>query len=355
MGAPGLLAAPWLGQVAFSQTHELPSAGAVGDPLSYVNPEFRAGLSGRTQATSLDAKLLKMARATEENTTPSSLLAGVSEHFVPGSKGAPNVKLHVAGHSPGASKPAILHIHGGGYVLMSGAITQAEIELVNKLDCVVVSVEYRLAPETRFPGSLEDNYAALRWMNENAKHLGIDTTRIAVKGESAGGGHAAMITLAVRERKEFAFCQQILIYPMLDDRTGSARAEPPYLGYYVWTPQSNRFGWTSLLGVPAGSETVPIGSVPARAANLAELPPAFIGVGSIDLFAAEDVEYSRRLLEAGVPTELIVIPGGYHGFDIFCPDAPLSVQFKSMWIEALRRSFANGRTSSQPAKVGAER
>lgn len=230
---------------------------------------------------------------------------------------------------------------------MSGAITQAEIELVKKLDCVVVSVDYRLAPETKFPGSLEDNYAALRWMNENSKQLGIDPSRIAVKGESAGGGHAAMLTLAVRQRKEFAFCQQILIYPMLDDRTGSTRDVPPYIGHYMWTPQSNRFCWTSLLGIPAGSSTVPFNSVPARVEDLAGLPPAFIGVGSIDLFAPEDIEYSRRLLEAGIPTELMVIPGGYHGFDIFCPNVPLSVQFKSVWTDALRRSFAGDRASPQ--------
>jgi acetyl esterase/lipase len=196
---------------------------------------------------------------------------------------------------------------------------------------------------------MEDNYAALRWMNENAKQLGIDTSRIAVKGESAGGGHAAMLALEVRDRKEFTFCQQVLIYPMLDDRTGSTRNVPPYLGHYIWTPQSNRFGWTSLLGMPAGSKVVPPNSVPARVENLAGLPPAFIGVGSIDLFASEDVEYSRRLIEAGVPTELMVVSGGYHGFDIFCTDAPLSVQFKNASIEALRRAFASSPTSSQPS------
>lgn len=348
MGGSGLLLAPWLRQLAFSQTHEpAPPASAVADPLSYVNPEFRAGLTGRTTPMSLGAKLLQLERESEKNTPPRPLLPGVSEHLVPGSKGDPNIKLYVVGDSPGVSKPAVLHIHGGGYVLMNGAVTQSEIELVNKLDCVVVSVEYRLAPETRFPGSLEDNYAALRWMNENAKQLGIDTARIAVKGESAGGGHAAMLTLAVRERREFALCHQVLIYPELDDRTGSTRKVPPYIGYYVWTAQSNQFAWSSLLGIPAGSRTVPINSVPAREENLAGLPPAFIGVGSIDLFAPEDVEYSRRLLEAGVPTELMVVPGGYHGFDIFCPDAPLSVRFKTAWTEALRSSFASGRTSPQ--------
>ena len=345
--ASAFLAAPLLQKAVLTETHEAAYSNSVEDPLKYVNPEFRAPVAKLpSNVPSMDANLLQMARARTKSAPPLPLLPNVTEHIVPGSKGLADVKVYVVGDSPGASKPAVLHIHGGGYVVMSGAITEAELELVKKFDCVVVSVEYRLAPETRFPGSLEDNYAALRWMNENAKQLGIDTSRIAVKGESAGGGHAAMLTLEVRDRKEFSFCQQVLIYPMLDDRTGSTRSVPPYLGHYHWSPQSNQFGWSSLLGIPAGSKTVPLNSVPARVQNLAGLPPAFIGVGSIDLFAPEDMEYSRRLLEAGVPTELMVVPGGYHGFDIFCPDAPLTVQFESAWTQALRRAFTSGRTSS---------
>lgn len=347
-GASALFAAPWLEHVAFSETHESASSSSVKDPLSYVNPEFRAYLEKTPSATtSFDAKLLQMARAREKSMAPPPLLPGVTEHSVQGAKGSPNVRVFVIGDSPGASKPAILHIHGGGFVAGSGAITQDEADLVKKLDCVMVSVDYRLAPETRFPGSTEDNYAALRWMNENAKQLGIDPARIAAKGESAGGGLTAMLTLAVRERKEFTLCYQMLIYPMIDDRTGSTRKVPPYIGHYVWTPQSNQFGWSSLLGIPAGSKTVPINSVPARVQDLAGLPPAFIGVGSIDLFAPEDIDYSRRLLEAGVSTELMVVPGGYHGFDILNPDAPPSKEFESVWTQALRRAFASGPRASQ--------
>jgi acetyl esterase/lipase len=348
-GASALLAAPWLEKAVFSQTSVSTPAtpsNSVADPISYVNPQFRAPVAKfPPNLPSLDAKLLEMARARTKSMPPVPLLPGVTEHMVPGSKGAPDVKVYVVGDSPGASKPAILHIHGGGYVLLSGVITKDAVDLVKNLDCVMVSVEYRLAPETQFPGSLEDNYAALRWMNENAKQLGIDPSRIAVKGESAGGGHAAMITLAVRERKEFKFCHQVLIYPELDDRTGSTRKLPPYLGHYVWTAESNQFAWTSLLGIPAGSKTVPPNSVPARVENLEGLPPAFIGVGSIDLFAPEDIEYSRRLLDAGISTELVVVPGGYHGFDLLCPDAPLSVQFASVWTDSLRRAFASSSTS----------
>ncbi|MGO8793238.1 MAG: alpha/beta hydrolase fold domain-containing protein [Candidatus Sulfotelmatobacter sp.] len=210
-------------------------------------------------------------------------------------------------------------------------------------NCLVVSVDYRLAPETHFPGSLEDNYAALRWLYTNADTLGIDRKRIAIGGESAGGGHAAALAIAARDRKEFPILFQLLIYPMLDDRTGSTRPVPPGIGEFVWNATSNRFGWTSLLGVPAGSPTVPAGAVPARVENVAGLPPAFISVGAIDLFAGEDIEYGRRLLEAGVPTELHVIPGAYHGYNLLAPQTTVSAIHgivESRVISSLRQGLA---------------
>ena len=249
------------------------------------------------------------------------------------------MRVFIVGDAGGASKPAVLHIHGGGYVVGSAAESRRDLQdLATTHDCVAVSVDYRLAPETRFPGSLEDNYAALRWMHANAKDLGIDVKRVAIKGESAGGGHAAALAIAARDRGELPICLQVLIYPMLDDRTGSSRQLPEQFGQFVWKASDNRFGWTSLLGVPAGSPTVPANAVPARVANLAGLPPAFIGVGSIDLFAPEDVDYAQRLMAAGVQTELHVVPGAFHGFD-FVADVALSRQFTQAWNDALRRAF----------------
>ncbi len=213
-------------------------------------------------------------------------------------------------------------------------------KLALKHDCLVVTVDYRLAPETRFPGALEDNYAALRWLHEHAEELGVDRKRIAVMGESAGGGHAAALAIAARDRGEFPICQQILIYPMLDDRTGSSRQPAPWIGTFIWNRAANRFGWSSLLGVPAGSAKVPEGAVPARIGDLSGLPPAFIGVGSIDLFIDEDIDYARRLIDAGVATELRVVPGGYHGFDELAPAAPASVRFAEARDAAIARGFA---------------
>ncbi len=265
----------------------------------------------------------------------------VFQRTIPGPNGAPNVVVYIVGAARGMSKPAVLHFHGGGYISGSAADNRREMqELVLNHHCVAITVEYRLAPETTFAGSLEDNYAALAWLYANAEELGVDRTRIALKGESAGAGHAVALAIAARDRGEFPLCFQVLAYPMLDDRTGSSVPASPYSGRFIWTPEANRFGWTSLLGIPAGSAVTPPNSVPARVKDLSGLPPAWIGVGSIDLFASEDLQFARRLLEAGVSTELQLVPGAFHGFDRSVPQAPLSIAFSQAWNTALKRAFA---------------
>ena len=205
---------------------------------------------------------------------------------------------------------------------------------------MIVSVQYRLAPETRFPGPLEDAYAGLKWLHGNAAALGVDPGRIVVMGESAGGGLAAMLTIAARDRGEVPVAFQALIYPMLDDRTGSSRPVPPHIGQLIWTAESNRKGWQALLGRRPGAATQPEGAVPARVKNLKGLPPTFIGVGSIDLFVNEDVEFARRLIDADVPTELLVIPGAFHGFQLIVPRAAISQQFNAALDAALARALS---------------
>ncbi len=259
---------------------------------------------------------------------------------IPGPAGAPDVHVILVDANPGAkNRPVLVHTHGGGYVSANTMLYPFIQGIAHDCDCVAVSVDYRLAPETHYPGSLEDNYAALQWVYKNAASLGVDRQRIAVGGESAGGGHAAALALRARDRKEIPLLAQILLYPMLDDRTGSTRPVSPSMGHFIWTAQCNRFGWTSLLGVQAGSPSVPSGSVPARVANLSGLPPAWIGTGSIDLFADEGITYARRLMDAGVPTELAVYPGGYHAFDMLVPDAAISRRFTESWKSYLRRAF----------------
>jgi triacylglycerol lipase len=236
--------------------------------------------------------------------------------LAPGPKGAPDIEI-VFYRPRGATGalPCILHIHGGGYVTGEARANEAiHRPLAADLCAVIASVNYRLAPETPHPGPVEDCYAALAYLNTHAQTLGIDPGRIGVMGESAGGGLAAALALLARDRGEYALAFQHLIYPMIDDRTCTLAEPHPIVGEFVWTAASNRFGWESLLGEAPGGETVSPYAAAARATDLAGLPPTYIATGALDLFLDEDLDYARRLVRAGVPTELHVYPGAYHGF-----------------------------------------
>lgn len=259
---------------------------------------------------------------------------------VPGVKGQPPVTVYVVNAGKGEGRPAILHTHGGGYVGGSAADNIVDLQnYARELGCLIVTVDYRLAPETRYRGSVEDNYAALKWLYDNSDALGVDRSRIAVMGESAGGGHAAILAIVARDRGEVPVAFQCLTYPMLDDRTGTSRRVPPHIGQMIWTRESNRFGWASFLGMEPGTSSVPAYAVPARVQNVARLPPAWIGVGSIDLFVNEDVDYAQRMNDAGVQTELVVVPGAFHGFDTFVA-RKLVQEFNASRMAALRRALS---------------
>jgi acetyl esterase/lipase len=320
------------------------TAGAVNpDPYSYVDPELAAALRKFPTGSGISAQNLAATRAGDRNSSMSNAPElQPRKAAVPGPGGDVNVLIFDP--KPGAkNRPATVYIHGGGYVAgRADTNIQLAQDIAQGTDSMVVSVDYTLAPEAHFPKSLEQNYAALAWLHKNAGEFGVDPARLAVMGDSAGGGHAAMLAIAARDRREIPVAFQCLIYPMLDDRTGSTRRVPPYMGHFIWTEAENRFGWTSLLGQPAGSPSVPPGSVPARVQDVSGLPPTFIGVGSIDLFCEEDIEYARRLVLAGVRTEMLVVPGAYHGFDVVARDAKLTVEFRSAWQAALRRGLGLG-------------
>ena len=319
------------------------TSSAIADPYSFVDPELLPVLK-QFPAFDLSAEMVgKFRQMPGMPPLPVPAPQPVERH-IPGPPGAPEVRLWVVDPAPlEKGKPLLLHMHGGGFMMIGPGWMPMLQGIATDCHCVVVSVDYRLAPETRYPGSLEDNYAALKWVHAHAAELGIDRSRIAVGGESAGGTHAASLAIHARERNEVPIVFQLLIYPALDDRTGSTRPAPPAVGHFMWNASANRLAWSSLLGVPAGSSKVPAAAVPARVASVAGLPPAWIGVGSIDLFVEEDMEYARRLVHAGVATELLVVRGAFHGFDLLVPDAEASKQFSASWKSALRKAFATGK------------
>jgi len=263
----------------------------------------------------------------------------VAKHTIPVSARVPAVTIYVI-NAGGKDRPAILHTHGGGFVMGSAASEiPGKQTMARELDCVVVTVEYTLAPEATYAVSTAQNYAALKWLHANAASLGVDRARIAVMGESAGGGLAAMLAIAARDRGEVPVMFQCLVYPMLDDRTGSTRMPPWPIGQLAWDAPANRFGWRSFLGRAPGTAGVPAAAVPARTASLRGLPPAFIGVGSIDLFVDEDIAYAKRLIDAGIPTELTIVPGAFHGFDGAGASTSIGKEFTRAKMNALRRAF----------------
>jgi acetyl esterase/lipase len=274
------------------------------------------------------------------------------DRTVPGPAGAPAVPVRIYQPlSGGAPLPCLFWIHGGGMVLGGLAMDDFNLQkIVESIGCVAVSVDYRLAPEHPFPAPIEDCYAALKWTHSNAAELGVDPLRIAVGGASAGGGLAAALVLLARDRGEVPVAFQWLIYPMLDDRNitpaSHAITEPR-----VWNRASNLFGWRAYLGVEPGSEGVSAYASPSRATDLGNLPPAYIPVGSQDLFVDEATDYALRLGRAGVPVELQVYPGAFHGSELFAPTAAISLRMIADRDAALKRAL-HPESIRSPAALG---
>ncbi|MGW4339441.1 alpha/beta hydrolase [Rhodococcus koreensis] len=286
-------------------------------PHRLIDPELRDLATNLVFdfETGIDAVRKKIAAGSAPaDETPEDLM--VFEEFAPGVEGAPPVRVIVtAPRGKRTGRPGILHIHGGGYVTGSADKTAfTDATYARRVDAVVVSVDYRLAPETPYPGPLDDCHAALSWLVDSADRLGVDPDRIAVCGQSAGGGLAAALVLRLRDGGGPQVAFQHLVYPMLDDRTGFTTDPPEPMGRWVWTRANNRFGWSALLGDSAGGPHVPCYAAAARATDLSGLPPTFIVCGSLDLFLPEDLDYAYRLMAGGVSVELHVYPGATHGF-----------------------------------------
>ncbi len=304
---------------------------AIRPALSEVTPELRSPVLPFVTVT-YNARNLPVIRSIYRIKTAAGQGVTVTERSV----GDPAVRVLVTTPDQrSGSRPAVLSIHGGGMIVGS-----PQLELIfhgrfaRELGAVIVSPDYRLAPENPFPAGLDDCMTTLYWMREHADELGIDPEKIAVEGASAGGGLAAAV--AQRSHDEgIRLRAQALVYPMLDDRS-VLRNDHEGRGRIVWTPASNRFAWTAYLGREPRMSDAPEYAAPARRDDLSGLAPAWIGVGELDLYWAEDVAYAEKLRACRVPTDLVVVPGMYHAADGFAPKARAVQDFTAGIINYLK-------------------
>jgi acetyl esterase/lipase len=277
-----------------------------------------------------------LVRLTPPSKKPEDVI--IKNIFIPGQDDQPKIRLRKYTPKTTAERtPVLIWLHGGGYVMGKPEMDDHVCSTyVHELGIVVVSVDYRYAPKNPFPAGLEDSYAALLWVASHAQQLGIDEKRIAIGGGSAGGGLTAALVQRAYDRQEITPVFQLLVYPMLDDRT-CLRTDDGNNYYQAWNLKSNQFGWMSYLGKNYGAEEVPPYAVPARRHDLSGLPPAWIGVGSLDLFYDEAKTYAQRLTENGVNCEIKVVPDAFHGFDVFDYDIPIVKDFRTSQFAALKK------------------
>lgn len=317
-------------------------------PLSkYIDPELASGLDAMQQLVGgndvtqdLGAARLA-ANARDENLLANLQLPDTISQSVETAVSADGHTIDMRVMQPKADgkKPLFYWLHGGGYIL--GQAKQGDMFCARAAaqGCYAASVEYRLAPETPYPGPLEDCYEGLKHLIDNADALGIDETRVVIGGVSAGGGLCAGLALLIRDRGLCRPLGQLLIYPMIDD-TNIAPASDTLPDTLVWSRRYNQFGWQAYLGDLFGSDAVPIYAAPARAEDLSGLPPTYMPVGDLDLFLDENITYARKLTQAGVPTHFHIVPGAFHGFNGFVPEAAVSKAINAEIFAALAKFLA---------------
>lgn len=311
-----------------------PECGAALTAVGDVLPPALAPEGIEAMRASLDAVVPALPDQLERDFT-------VEDRQVPGPEGAPDISLLIIRPKAGPFPvPAVYYVHGGGMVMGDNRGGLAElVEYARDLQLAVVSVEYRLAPENPHPAPMEDCYAGLAWLSEHAVELDIDPDRLIVAGVSAGGGLAAAVALAARDRGGPAIAGQLLACPMLDDRNESLSVQQ-MAGLGVWDRTSNETGWGALLGDTRGTAVVSAYAAPARATDLSGLPPAFIDVGSAESFRDESVAYAHAIWRDGGVAELHVWPGGFHGYFQLVPQAQISQETLAARARWLRRLLA---------------
>jgi acetyl esterase/lipase len=291
--------------------------------------------------------LVKVRSAREWVVEAGRMQAGTPVHIenriVPGATDHPELEVRL--YRPTEAKSplgALLWIHGGGYIAGSADMRdQQQADMALAGECLVVSVEYRLAPEYPYPAAIDDCYAALKWLSANAAELDIDSDRIAIGGASAGGGLAAGLALLARDRGEVKIIFQLLIAPMIDDRNVTPSSHAITIPE-LWNRELNLWAWQCYLGCEPGAADVSPYAAASRATDLARLPPAFISVGELDLFVDENIGYAQRLHRAGVSAELHVAAGAFHGSESFMTHTKVAQRTLKAINDSLRRALAKG-------------
>lgn len=309
---------------------------------SRVLPELRQTL---TQFSGFHLEDLESSRAMLKNPPrEQSKHVRTTSRMIPGAAGEMLAKIYEPTLRTGSKLPAMLWIHGGGYVMghpdMDDALCERFVQAAN---CVVVSVDYRLAPEHPYPAAIHDCYAGLTWMTDEAESLGIDLERVAIAGASGGGGLTAALALMARDKGGPALIFQMPLYPMIDNRNRTASSHEIEAENATWNRTNNLAAWSMYLGESADDSQVSAYAVPSRAENLAGLPPTYTCVGQLDLFRDETIEYVTRLAQAGVDVEFHLYPGCYHCFEVFVPEAEVSQHASQGYIDAMARALNPGK------------
>lgn len=305
---------------------------------SRVHPEFLAGLEAFAdfdfKVEDLPAMRAGMAQMTQSLTSTETvdildkMITGIDENDI-------RIRIYKPVHQE-TELPVLLWIHGGGYII--GSIEDNDslcVQVVKMANCVVVSVDYRLAPEHSYPAPLEDCYSVLKWIADNSTKLNIVVDRIGVAGASAGGGLTAGLTLLARDRAYPSICFQMPLYPMINDGNNTPSANEITEGM-IWNQKTNDFGWKCYLGDLYGSDSVPIYAAPARAEDYSNLPYTYTCVGQLDPFRDETLSYVAKLAQAGVDVEFHLYPGAYHGFEALNPQSELAQQVVREYVNAIK-------------------
>lgn len=260
----------------------------------------------------------------------------IEERTIPGPDG--DIPIAIYQPATSAPRPGLLMVHGGGYVVGSEREDLNGIGYADHVGCTVVSIGYRMAPEFTYQAAIADSFAGLTWMFDNADDLGVDTSRIAIGGGSAGGGLTAGLALYNRDNKGPDLAFQLLVYPMIDD-THETPSGYEVTHPNVWNRDVSLKAWRMYLGEEYGTDSVSPYAAAARATDLSGLPPAFVTVGTEDLFRDEAIDYAQRLMAAGVPTQLEVYPGMFHGGEGLMPTAGVSQRMRQGYLDALKRAI----------------